>query len=138
TPGVPFRDGDRMDDLKIFVPQTRDAKSSEVLIDDVILFANDPALAPELEPFPKRVIYLAAFDTGPKEKYWPGDFQILETNLPLDSFWKVARAVPRKDGAGKLISLPINPVKPVGAHTKLRFRYHLTGSSKMTVQIFDA
>jgi len=45
---------------------------------------------------------------------------------------------PRKDGPGKLISLPINPVKPVGAHTKLRFRYHLSGSNKITVQIFDA
>jgi hypothetical protein len=26
----------------------------------------------------------------------------------------------------------------VGAHTKLRFRYHLTGATAMTVQIFDA
>jgi hypothetical protein len=26
----------------------------------------------------------------------------------------------------------------VGAHTKLRYRYHLTGASAMTVQIFDA
>jgi len=25
----------------------------------------------------------------------------------------------------------------VGAHTKLRFRYHLTGASAMTVQVFD-
>ena len=26
----------------------------------------------------------------------------------------------------------------MGAHTKLRFRYHLTGASAVTVQIFDA
>jgi hypothetical protein len=36
------------------------------------------ALPPEKEPFPNRVIFLAAFDTGPKEKYWPGDFEIVE------------------------------------------------------------
>ena len=34
--------------------------------------------------------------------------------------------------------LGIAPPRPVGAHTKLRFRYHLTGGSTMTAQIFDA
>jgi hypothetical protein len=33
--------------------------------------------------------------------------------------------------------LQIEPPRPVGARTKLRFRYHLTGASAMTVQIFD-
>ena len=32
----------------------------------------------DTEPFPNRVIFLAAFDTGPKEKYWPGEFEIAE------------------------------------------------------------
>lgn len=137
TPGVPFKDGERMDDLKIFVGKPNDAKRYDLLIDDVIFFANDPDLKPEPEPFPNRVILLASFDTGPKEKYWPGDFEIVENNLPPDSYWRVARAVPRKDGKGKLVSLPINPVRPVGARTKLRFRCHLTGSRRMTVQIFD-
>jgi hypothetical protein len=57
---------------------------------------------------------------------------------PANAFWRAARAVPRKDGKGKLISLQIEPPRPVGAQTKLRFRYHLTGSSALTVQIFDA
>ena len=35
-------------------------------------------------------------------------------------------------------SLEIKPVRQVGARTKLRFRYHLTGASALTVQIFDA
>jgi hypothetical protein len=137
TPGVPFKEGERMDDLKIFAGKPQDAKRHELLIDDVIFFANDPDLPPEPEPFPNRVIFLAAFDTGPKEKYWPGEFEIVEKDLPANSNWRVARAVPRKDRTGKLIRLQIDPVRAVGAHTKLRFRYHLTGSRRMTVQIFD-
>jgi hypothetical protein len=104
----------------------------------VIFFANDPDLPFEEEPFPNRVILLAAFDTGPKEKYWPGEFEIAEKDLPADSYWRAARAVPRKDGRGKWIRLQIDPPRPVGAQTRLRFRCHLSGASSMTVQIFDA
>jgi len=57
--------------------------------------------------------------------------------LPADSYWSVARAVPRKRGAGNRISIEVKPPRPVGARTKLRFRYYLTGASKMTVQMFD-
>jgi hypothetical protein len=132
-----FGEADRMDDFKVFAGRPEEAAKYELYIDDVIFFANDPAWPAEPEPFPNRVIFLAAFDTGPKEKYWPGDFEILE-QTPPGSYWRVARSVPRKDGRGQLISLPIAPPRPVGAHTKLRFRYHLTGTSAMTVQIFDA
>ena len=158
TAGIPFKEGERMDDLKISPGEMGEKDDVNLIIDDAILFANDPKLPPEPEPFPRRVIHLAAFDTGPKEKYWPGDFEIIDDDnnreslglaggtssasprkkLPPDSYWRAARAVPRKDGQGKLVSLPINPVKPVGAQTKLRFRYHLTGITTMTVQIFDA
>jgi len=138
TPGVPFKDGERMDDLKIFVGKPGDGKRHDLVIDDLIFFANDPDLPEEPEPFPNRVIFLAAFDTGPKEKYWPGDFEIAEKDLPADSWWRVARAVPRKDSKGKWIRLQLDPVRVVGGHTKLRFRYYLTGSKRMTVQIFDA
>jgi hypothetical protein len=142
TPGVPFKEGERMDDLKIFVGKPKDGKEYELFIDDVIFFAEDPALPAEKEPFPNRVIFLAAFDTGTdaksKAKYWPGDFEIVRKDLPADSYWSVARAVPRKEGKGKWIRLEIKPPRPVGARTKLRFRYHLTGASAMTVQVFDA
>jgi hypothetical protein len=137
TPGIPFQEGERMDDLKIFVGKPGDGQRYDLVIDDVIFFANDPALPPEPEPFPNRVIFLAGFDTGPKEKYWPGEFEMVEKGLPADSYWRVARAVPRQAGSGKWIRLQIDPVRAVGAHTKLRFRYHLTGSRRMTVQIFD-
>lgn len=137
TPGVPFQDGERMDDLKIFAGHPAKTKEVDLLIDDVIFFANDPALPPEPEPFPDRVIYLAAFDTGPKEKYWPGEFEIVGKDLPEGSYWNVARSVPRSNNRGPWVRLQIEPTRPVGARTKLRFRYHLTGASKLTVQIFD-
>jgi len=132
-----FGDGERMDDFKVFAGRPADAALYRLWIDDVIFFAHDPALPPEPEPFPNRVILLAAFDTGPKEKYWPGEFTIAE-NPPAGAYWRAARSVPRKGDGAQLIVLPIAPPRPVGAHTKLRFRYHLTGASSMTVQIFDA
>ncbi|MCI0536418.1 MAG: hypothetical protein L0Z50_14455 [Verrucomicrobiales bacterium] len=131
----PFAEGERMEDLKIFAGRPEDAAQYELWIDDVIFFANNPALPPEPEPFPNRVILLAAFDTGPKEKYWPGNFETVE-NPPAGAYWRAARSVPAKNA--QMIVLPIAPPRPVGAHTKLRFRYHLTGASAMTVQIFDA
>src|SRR5262245_55161870 len=137
TPGVPFKEGERMDDLKIFAGKPRDGKHHDLIIDDVILFASDPDLPAEPEPFPNRVVFLAAFDTGPKEKYWPGEFEISEKNLPTDSNWRVARAVMRKDGQGKWIRLQLDPPRIVGARTGLRLRYYLTGTRRLTVQIFD-
>lgn len=133
-----FGDGERMDDLKIFAGKPTEASNCNLWIDDVIFFATDPDLPPEKEPFPNRVIFLAAFDTGEKEKYWPGDFQIADKEAPGGAYWRVAQAVPRNDGKGKLVRLQIEPPRPVGARTKLRFRYHLSGTTEMTVQIFDA
>jgi hypothetical protein len=133
----PFAEGERMDDLKVFVGKANDKKKYQLFLDDVIFFSEDPKLPPEKEPFPNRVIFLASFDTGPKEKYWPGEFEIIEKNLPADSYWRVARAVPRKDGKGKWIRLQIAPDRPIGERTKMRFRYHVTGARAMTVQIFD-
>jgi hypothetical protein len=136
-----FAKGERMDDLKIFVGKPNDGKQYELFIDDVIFFDADPDMPAEKEPFPNRVIFLAAFDTGidPKsrEKYWPGEFEIVTKGLPADSYWGVAKAVPRKDAKGKWIRLQIKPERPVGERTKLRFRYHLSGASAMTVQVFD-
>lgn len=141
TPGVPFKRGERMDDLKVFLGKPGDGRDWEILLDDVIFFSNDPALPPEPEPFPNRVIFLASFDTGlnPKvrDKWWHGEFDLVWKNVPADTYWGCARAVPRKEGKGKWIRLEVKPPSPVGARTKLRFRYHVTGTSRMTVQMFD-
>ncbi len=137
-----FREGERMDDFKVFVGKPRDAKRYELFIDDVIFFSEDPGRPAEKEPFPNRVLFLAAFDTGitPRErpKYFPGEFEVVTKDLPADSYWGVARAVPRKDGKGKWARLEVRPPRPVGARTKLRFRYHLTGASGLIAQVFDA
>ena len=144
TPGVPFKEGERMDDLKIFVGKPMDGNDYELLIDDVILFASDPDLPAEKEPFPNRVIFLAAFDTGiddnSRAKYWPGEMEIITKSkgAPAESYWGVAKAVPPKDAKGKWLRVQIEPPRPVGERTRLRFRYHLTGASQLTVQLFDA
>jgi hypothetical protein len=144
TPGVPFKEGERMDDFQFYVGKPDDGKDYECVIDDVIFFAEDPDLPAVAEPFPKRVIFLASFDTGTdpksKPKYWPGDFDIVTATkgAPEGSYWGVAQAVARKEGKGKWIRLQVTPARPVGAHTKLRFRYHIGGVSAMTVQVFDA
>jgi hypothetical protein len=131
-------EGDRMDDLKVFLGKAGDGKPYELLIDDVVFFAEDPALPPETEPFPNRVILLAAFDTGEKEKYWPGDFEIVEgAKAPAGAYWRAARAVPRKDAKGKWIRIQIAPPRPVGETTRLRFRAHAAGVASLIVQIFD-
>jgi len=131
-----FGEGERMDDFKMFAGRPADASKFELLMDDVLFFANDPALPPEPEPFPNRVIFLAAFDTGEREKYWPGDLNLTE-RPPAGAYWKAARSVP-EGGSDQRISLSIVPPRLVGAHTKLRFRYHLAGTTQITVQIFDA
>ncbi len=143
APGA-MEEGDRMDDLKIFLGKEGDEKNYELLVDDVILFADDPSLPLDPEPFPKRVISLWAFDTGEKgmrkagkqeKDYWPGEFEIAED--VRGGYWRVAHAVERKDERRRWIRLEIAPPRPVGARTRLRFRYFLKDATAMTVQIFD-
>ena len=133
----PFENGERMDDFKVFAGGAGEAQRYDLLLDDVIFFAYDPALPPEPEPFPNRVIFLAAFDTGPKDKYWPGDFELVD-QVPSGGYWRAARSVATRNGKGRFIRVQIEPPKPVGARTRLRFRYHLNGASAITVQVFDA
>jgi hypothetical protein len=140
-----FQRGERMDDLKVFVGKPGDGKEYELLLDDVIFFDDDPDMPVETEPFPNRVVFLAAFDTGvdakSKPKYWPGEFDVRTKSrgAPEGSYWGVAQAVPQKDAkGGKWIRLQIQPPRPVGEHTKLRFRYFLSGASSLTAQLFDA
>jgi hypothetical protein len=131
-----FGEGERMDDFKLFAGKPDAAARYQLFLDDVIFFANDPSLPPEPEPFPNRIILLAAFDTGPKEKYWPGNFTI-EESPPSGAYWRAAKSVPHSNGA-QFIRIGIEPPRPVGGRTKLRFRYYLTGANRLTVQLFDA
>src|SRR5207244_2095841 len=73
-------------------------------------------------------------------KYWPGELEIVTASkgAPEGSYWGVAKAVPRKEGKGKWVRLQVAPPRPVGEQTRLRFRYHVTGASALTAQVFDA
>jgi hypothetical protein len=95
-----------------------------------------PALSPS-DISPGRIILRAPFDVGPKDPDWPGDF-LLEAHPPVGAIGRAARSVPRQGDGTAMIVLPISPPRPVGSQTRLRFRYHITGASTMTVQIFDA
>lgn len=122
--------GDRMDDLKVFLGRKGDGKEYELLLDDIIFFSERPGVEPDPEPFPKRVIFLAAFDTGEKEKYWPGEFEITtEGEAPPGSYWRVAKAVTLPSRKMKGVSLEIKPPKPLGRSTCLRYRYYLKNAT---------
>lgn len=138
-----FQKGERMDDFKVFVGKPGDGKDYELYLDDIIFFDDDPDMPREREPFPNRVIFHAAFDTGidppSRAKYWPGDFEVVTNGkgAPDDSYWGVVQAVRHEPTKGKWVRLEIKPHRAVGVRTKLRFRYFLSGASAMTVQVFD-
>ncbi len=137
-----FREGERMDDLKIFVGKPNDGQTYEMRIDDVIFFAEDPAAPPEPEPFPNRVIFLAAFDTGigsqkDLDQFFPGAYQIAR-KPPTGRYWSCAQGVPAKDESTTHVVLKLSPVRHVGSQTKLRFRYWLDGAEGLKVLLHDA
>jgi hypothetical protein len=154
SPGA-FKPGERMDDLKVFVGTPGDGQSYEMIIDDVIFFDANPALPDEEvskretsrlerqpEPFPNRVIFLAAFDTGirpesGRAKYYPGEWAIAEAP-PAGSYWSVAQAVPAAGGKESHVLLKFPPPRPLGSQTKLRFRYWLRGADSMKLILHNA
>ncbi len=142
SPGA-FKEGERMDDLQVYVGKPADGKQYEIIIDDAILFAEAPGAPPADEPFPSRVVFLAAFDTGidarSRPRYWPGQLEIASgAKAPRGSYWAVARAVPAAGGKESHVLLEMKPPRPVGAVTKLRFRYWVEGAKRMKVVLHDA
>lgn len=146
-----FKKGERMDDLKVFVGNATDGRKYQLILDDIIFFSTDPKIAPEKEPFPNRVMYVAGFDTGTRPKqdpndkpdkgpylFYPGHLKIVNENLPTDSYWSVAEAIAEKQRKDKRIRLLVDPAKPVGTRTKLRFRYYVEGTREMSVSLFDS
>ena len=137
-----FKKGERMDDLKVFIRPAAEGKKVEFVIDDVIFFSEDPALPPEAEPFPNRVMFVAAFDTGirpeaTKQKFFPGEFAIPKSG-PQGSHWAVAEAVPIPGADKSCVLLKLTPPRTVGQETKLRVRCWLKGAEKMKIVLHDA
>jgi hypothetical protein len=144
SPGA-FKKGERMDDLKVFVRDPKSGADYGMVLDDVIFFAEDPKLPPEPEPFPNRVIFLAAFDTGTfnkasTEKFFPGEFEVAD-KPPAGAYWVAAKAVHKAGTKSDHVLLQMKPVFKtnfhVGAETKLRFRYWLKEACPMMVILHD-
>jgi hypothetical protein len=140
SPGA-FKNGERMDDLQVYAGTPGDGRKYALIMDDPILFAEDPALPPEPEPFPRRVMFLAAFDTGidarSLPKYYPGRFEIVTDKAPPGSYWGVAKAMPDEDSGAVSVVLEMKPLRTAGPNTKLRFRYWLKGADSMGVALHD-
>jgi len=82
-----------------------------------------------------RVIYQASFNEATKAESAPGDYELVSGQDIVSG--GVARAVVRPDTQPRMISLPIEPPRAVGARTRLQFRYRLSGAASLTVQVFD-
>lgn len=115
--GGPLGEDERIDDIQFYI----DPKGT-LLIDDIVLF--DAALQGETEPFPRRPIFTAWFDTGKQGVEWPGEFEIVPHGK-----WKAARSV-----AGQ-IRLSLRGERPLGRVTKMRFRYRLAGAEAMRIEL---
>jgi purine nucleosidase len=121
--GEPLSEDERIDDIQFYTEA-----EAELLIDDIVLYDAAPAEA--MQPFPKRLVFTAWFDTGRQGKEWPGDFEIVSKKAPHT--WKAARAVPRSEKE-RWVRLSLRGARPLGERTWLRFRYHLTGADSVGV-----
>jgi inosine-uridine nucleoside N-ribohydrolase len=121
--GGPLSENERIDDIQFYADPT-----AELLIDDVVLY--DAALPGEKRPFPKHIHYRAGFDTGQKDKHWPGDFEIVADK---GTFWKAVRSVPHPGGDANWVRVHLRGERTMGAATQLTFRYRLTGADSLRV-----
>lgn len=138
-----FRKGERMDDLKVFVGKPADGKEWEFVLDDVIFFSHEPGLPFDKEPFPNRVLFLAAFDTGidarGKDKFYPGRWEVAQgAKAPAGSYWAVAGGVPGAHGKSSEVLLKMAPARMAGLAVKLRFRYWVKGADRLSVALQGA
>jgi hypothetical protein len=122
--GGPLSADERIDDIQFYTDP-----SARLLIDDIVLYEAAPE--GEARPFPKRVIFTGWFDTGRQGAEWPGSFDIVPHQKPRT--WKVAKAVPGPDGV-PWVRVGLRGKRPLGAATRVRFRYLLTGADALSVK----
>ncbi len=123
--GGPLGANERIDDIQFYTDP-----SAELLIDDIVLY--EAADESEKRPFPSRIAFTGWFDTGRQGAEWPGNFTIVSKEKPLS--WKAARAVPEPRG-GQWINVGLRGNRPLGATTRVRFRYHLSKSDSLSVRV---
>jgi inosine-uridine nucleoside N-ribohydrolase len=115
--------GERIDDIQFYVDPR-----AELLIDDVVLY--DAAAEGEKRPFPKHVIFTGWFDTGSKQREWPGVFEIV--NYEKSATGKAAKSVTDKDGRPRLV-IGLRGERLVPQGPELNFRYKFQGEGEVTV-----
>jgi hypothetical protein len=123
--GGPLSEHERIDDIQFYADPT-----AELLIDDIILY--DAAAPGEKRPFPKHIHYRAGFDTGVKDKHWPGDFEIVPEK---GAFWRAVRSVPHPQLDVPWVRVHMRGERAMGEATQLTFRYRLTGADAMRVTL---
>jgi inosine-uridine nucleoside N-ribohydrolase len=124
--GGPLSEGERIDDIQFYVEPT-----AELIIDDVVLY--DAASKDETRPFPKRIMFTGLFDTGKKEKDWPGSFEIVDGGF----FWKAAKSVTGSDSESPSIRLHLRGERTLGEVNEVSFRYRLTGANAMKIALVN-
>ncbi|MBN2289432.1 MAG: hypothetical protein JXQ83_08885 [Candidatus Glassbacteria bacterium] len=137
-PGFPLPAGLRMYGLVMALEPSPQGGDCELIVDDVICFADGGAEQAAAMPFPGRVICLWGFDVVDEYHPWTHtDYRVLRKGEMLRNDWGAAQALPRANSPGKRIRLIIDPPQQVGRTTRLSFRYRLDGASSFQVQIFD-
>jgi len=127
--GGPLAADERIDDIQFYVDPR-----AELLIDDIVLY--DAAAVGEKRPFPKRVIFTGWFDTGKQGQEWPGDFEIVPHEKPRT--WKAARSVINSATRDPWLRVGLRGARKIAPVTELAFRYHVTGTDRIVVELRDA
>ncbi|MBY0228557.1 MAG: nucleoside hydrolase [Gemmataceae bacterium] len=119
--GGPLGKDERIDDIQFYA----DA-DAELVVSDIVL--HEAAAPGETRPFPKRIVFAGGFDTGTKEKHWPGEFDLVGGG----AFWRAARS---KDGK---LTVGLRGKRALPARLGVSFRYRLTGAESFAVEVGGA
>jgi hypothetical protein len=121
----------RMDDFKVHW-QAGAGASCELFIDDVIFYATIPRCR-RRRNHPNRDFFSPRSTLG-RRKSIGLVIEIVE-QPPAGVSWRCEIGSAQD---GKALMVRLRAAASGGAHTKVRFRYHLNGASAMAAQIFDA
>ncbi len=141
--GGPLSLDERIDDIQFYVDPKADP-GGEVTVDDIVLY--DAADEGEKEPFPKRILFTAWFDTGKQGKIgvgrsgegneWPGDFAIVAHEPPRT--WKAAKSVENAEAKTPWLRIGLRGRRPVPPGVKMRVKARLTGADAVKVVLADS
>jgi hypothetical protein len=131
---------ERIDDIQFYIDRTAD-----LWIDDIVLYEAREPNARDVEKrdnrgsesFPRRIIFTGWFDTGKQGEgnEWPGRFEIIKHEPPMT--WKAARSIQAPASGHARLETSLRGVRRLSHHTRLRFRYRLTGANSLSVALVN-